>query len=240
LAAEMGACTSGDREAEIERSKQRIENENAEAVKATGMATAEVQEVREIFDGIDENLNGRITLKEMRAAAERKAQDSSLNASAINAQVMDQMKEMDLDDDKMIGFVEFAKWYHKSTAQDKLRKEFQAMDTDGDGLVSIDELGAAYEIFGEERQKLFDKVDANKDGKIQFEEFAKIMTQGGSWAAKSPKSIDVNYQSTAQVTQEEAPAAGEGRPEEAPAAGEGKPKAAPAAGKDKALTSSFQ
>ena len=65
----------------------------------------------------------------------------------------------------------------------ELRKAFDNMDTNKDGVVTKDELITLLKSLGEfdtdeAVDELIKVVDLNVDGKVQFEEFVKASTQG--------------------------------------------------------------
>ena len=67
---------------------------------------------------------------------------------------------------------------------EELRKAFGVMDTNGDGVVTKEELKSLLKGLGEDvNDGVVDEMiaiaDDNKDGKIQFEEFVKAATQDG-------------------------------------------------------------
>ena len=78
---------------------------------------------------------------------------------------------------------------------DELKKAFQVMDSNGDGVVTKEELSNLLKGLGEDvTNDIVDEMikiaDENGDGKIQFEEFCKAATEGNLWATKkhSPSS----------------------------------------------------
>ena len=65
----------------------------------------------------------------------------------------------------------------------ELKKAFQVMDSNNDGVVTRDELMALLKGLGEEvTDEVVDEMikiaDDNGDGKIQFEEFCRAATSG--------------------------------------------------------------
>ena len=65
---------------------------------------------------------------------------------------------------------------------DELKKAFAVMDTNGDGVVTKEELKNLLKGLGEDVNdavvdEMISIADDNKDGKIQFEEFVKAATQ---------------------------------------------------------------
>lgn len=72
-----------------------------------------------------------------------------------------------------------------SATRRQLRKYFMAMDEDGSGFISIDELLDPLVALGlaetrEEVKQMFDVVDTDKSNKIEFDEFLAILKGGDS------------------------------------------------------------
>ncbi|KAG2379435.1 hypothetical protein C9374_006552 [Naegleria lovaniensis] len=64
----------------------------------------------------------------------------------------------------------------------ELKEAFSLFDEDGNGSISMEELGNVMEQLAsrpsdEELLHMFKLVDENHDGKIEFEEFVKLWTQ---------------------------------------------------------------
>jgi len=67
-------------------------------------------------------------------------------------------------------------------ADDDLKEAFAKVDTNGDGFISHNELAEAVVVLGAEEvngaavEAMFNEIDANHDGQIDFEEFVQAMT----------------------------------------------------------------
>ena len=66
---------------------------------------------------------------------------------------------------------------------DEYKEAFDGFDVDGNGSIDKEELAQALTKFGYakselECQAMIDAVDISKDGKVQYDEFIKLMTQG--------------------------------------------------------------
>ena len=69
----------------------------------------------------------------------------------------------------------------------ELKKAFEVMDANKDGVVTRDELktllkGLGESVTDEVVDEMIKIADENNDGKIQFEEFVKAATEGNMWA----------------------------------------------------------
>jgi len=69
-----------------------------------------------------------------------------------------------------------------SDSENLIKDQFQALDRDGNGFIDIKELETfimhqGMNIPQEQIQELVEKIDTNQDGKIQFEEFERVMRE---------------------------------------------------------------
>ena len=70
---------------------------------------------------------------------------------------------------------------------DQFRLHFDQLDTDGDGLLSIEELSAFFthemgsHLMEEELHDMIIEFDENKNGKIEFEEFLAMQVMLFLW-----------------------------------------------------------
>ena len=80
-----------------------------------------------------------------------------------------------------------------SSAQaEELKKAFAVMDTNGDGVVTKDELKSLLKGLGEDVNddvvdEMIKMADENGDGKIQFQEFVNAATQEWPWSQSTHK-----------------------------------------------------
>jgi len=136
----------------------------------------EIATAKEIFDALDQDHDGSIDHNDMKKAlsnAGYKLEDDEIKAL---------IKMADADNSGKVSWQEFLKVVEKRPIRRRieasLRKLFQAMDVDGSGYLTKDDLkkllkdaGYANEISDAELGKLIAKVDTSGDGKVSFEEF---------------------------------------------------------------------
>ncbi|KAI4364307.1 hypothetical protein MLD38_020417 [Melastoma candidum] len=67
-----------------------------------------------------------------------------------------------------------------------MREAFNVFDRDGDGFITVEELGLVLASLGmkqgraaEDCRKMITKVDADRDGMVDYEEFRQMMRGGG-------------------------------------------------------------
>ena len=97
------------------------------------------------------------------------------------------MIEFDINGDGTIDFEEFMEMMKKQ-AKDldnsvELKEAFKIFDRDGDGFVDAKELMHVVTLYGdklsqEEAEELLREADQNGDGKLDYNEFVRMMIQG--------------------------------------------------------------
>mmetsp|Transcript_48967 Transcript_48967/g.136224 ORF Transcript_48967/g.136224 Transcript_48967/m.136224 type:complete len:315 (-) Transcript_48967:524-1468(-) len=138
---------------------------------ASTLSAADVQNLRQMFHKIDVDNTGSITFAELAAAV-----DSMGMAECDVRQLMD---HMDTDGDGTINYEEFL----VATAERQLVNNqnniwwaFCEYDTDGNGFITEDELCHIMKDQSREQvKKWLDEYDLNKDGKIDYEEFMRMV-----------------------------------------------------------------
>eukprot|EP01024_Parvocaulis_polyphysoides_P028208 TRINITY_DN25509_c1_g2_i2.p1 TRINITY_DN25509_c1_g2~~TRINITY_DN25509_c1_g2_i2.p1 ORF type:complete len:481 (+),score=100.05 TRINITY_DN25509_c1_g2_i2:147-1589(+) len=148
----------------------------------------EIAGLKELFQSIDDNGDGTITLNELRKAMNNwghKMQDDQLQ------QIMD---SVDVDGDGKIEYNEFvAMTMHVSRLEKEevMAQAFRDFDTDGSGFITQDELANALEKFNltDNVEDLMAGVDKNHDGKIDFQEFVAMLREGNEELQKAGSAI---------------------------------------------------
>jgi Ca2+-binding EF-hand superfamily protein len=142
------------------------------ALQLTG---SEFEAIRDDFIILDQDGDGRITGKEMLEILEGKKEE--------HLDFM--MKLMDADCNGTVEFSEFLEImaflsYNKGLNTRTAAQFFRALDKDGDGHLSVEEIKSFYEMMEcsdekvsskAEIEKLVQSLDTDGDGKINFEEF---------------------------------------------------------------------
>ena len=138
----------------------------------------DIKEEIDLFNSFDENNDGYITKKELRKGLKDLQNKTDKEVEEI-------MASMDTDQNGAINFNEFISATLNSNITndyERILKAFEFFDLDNDGLIDENELKEA--LSG----KTFSKIDVNvfeeaikecdldKDGKINFDEFAQIMS----------------------------------------------------------------
>ena len=143
-----------------------------------------LKEYRKAFQTFDKDNSGGVSKDEMREVM------NSLGVNPSNEELEGMIKEVDLDQNGLIGFEEFADLMHRKEKQDKEQQNqlndevldaFKTFDRDGSGLITRAELLHVMEILGspltqEEVNEMIQEADMDKDGCINYEEFVRMMT----------------------------------------------------------------
>merc|ERR1712179_677856 len=137
-------------------------------------------EFREAFDEFDKDGSGAISSKEllgvMRAMGQNPTEDE------LNNMVMG----VDLDGNGTIEFPEFLEMMEQKATEDDdadtIREAFKIFDRDKDGFISTKELKKVTTMLGqqltkEEVEEFMKEADVDGNGKLDYDEFVKMMLQ---------------------------------------------------------------
>lgn len=139
-------------------------------------------EVRKIFNKFDKNGDGRISVSELEQML------SSLGSKWTTDELKTTMEHIDKNGDGYIDLKQFADFHCNDTAaaaagkDEELRDAFNLYDLDKDGVISPTELHIVLNKLGEkcslsDCQRMISNVDTDGDGKVNFDEFKKMMTR---------------------------------------------------------------
>jgi len=129
----------------------------------------DIQRLQQTFKELDADGNGQITISELSAAVEK----SGLYASSLGSPREGQSK----------------------LTQEDLKRILEAVDVDGDGTISYNELlltTVQRKISAKEERlwMAFSRLDCNRDGKITVDELAAVFGENRAEAEKMIKSVD--------------------------------------------------
>lgn len=141
---------------------------------ARNLPASELQGVKEMFEAIDEDNSGFITVDELREGLRKKGAELALE------EVKNMVDSIDVNGNQKIDYEEFlAATMHlnKLSREEVMHKAFCYFDKDGSGFISKEELSEALKEVGEvvDLDVIMADVDINNDGMIDYEEFCIMM-----------------------------------------------------------------
>ncbi|XP_073387339.1 calmodulin-like protein 3 [Physcomitrium patens] len=150
------------------------------------LVSSKADELTRAFNVFDADKDGRVSTAELRSVL------TSLGGAISEEELVDIMKEVDMDNDGFISLHEFI-GFHKSGARalvtgdevspvpDPMKDAFQTFDKDGDKRISATELQSVLVSLGEkghsleECRQMIGGVDKDGDGHVDFSEFQELM-----------------------------------------------------------------
>lgn len=140
----------------------------------------QIAEYKEAFSMFDKNSDGVITVQEVGTVLR------SLGADPTSQEIESLLNDMDLDRNGTIDFTEFLatmnSFYNsaKEISREEILDIFSIFDRDGDGYITGDEIMELTTILDEnltesEIKNMICEIDLDKDGRIDLEEFKKIL-----------------------------------------------------------------
>lgn len=146
---------------------------------AENLSEEEIKGLKAMFTNIDTDNSGTITYEELRTGLAR------LGSTLSEVEVKQLMEAADVDGNGTIDYIEFitaTMHRHKLEREEHLFKAFQYFDTDRSGFITRDELETAMKEYGmgddATIKEIISEVDADNDGRINYEEFCAMMRSG--------------------------------------------------------------
>ncbi|KAJ9682353.1 hypothetical protein PVL29_018299 [Vitis rotundifolia] len=142
------------------------------------LTAEQIAEFQEAFCLFDKDGDGCITLDELATVIK------SLEHSTTKEELQTMMDEIDVDGNGTIEFGEFlnlmARKMKESEAEEELKEAFKVFDKDQDGYISANELRNVMFNLGEaltdeEAEQMIREADFDGDGKVNYEEFVRMM-----------------------------------------------------------------
>eukprot|EP00416_Gambierdiscus_australes_P035538 CAMPEP_0171094780 /NCGR_PEP_ID=MMETSP0766_2-20121228/42341_1 /TAXON_ID=439317 /ORGANISM="Gambierdiscus australes, Strain CAWD 149" /LENGTH=506 /DNA_ID=CAMNT_0011553493 /DNA_START=19 /DNA_END=1540 /DNA_ORIENTATION=- len=153
------------------RSSSRIKKA-ALSVIAKQLSDEDVQELKGIFQALDQNQDGFLSPAEIR-------EGMAMHNIRMPHDLEGILRGLDTDGSGRIDYTEFlastltAKEYLK---EDVMRAAFHVFDQDGNGSITGDELAQVLKLIDPELQgQMMGEADLDGDGKISYEEFCKML-----------------------------------------------------------------
>ncbi|EAN33001.1 EF hand family protein [Theileria parva strain Muguga] len=145
---------------------------------ADQLSEEQIAEFKEAFALFDKDGDGSITSKELGTIMR------SLGQNPTEAELQDMINEIDANSNGSIDFPEFltlmARKMKECDTEEELIQAFKVFDRDGNGFISAQELRHVMTNLGErltdeEVDEMLREADVDGDGKINYEEFVKLM-----------------------------------------------------------------
>ncbi|KAL6650950.1 hypothetical protein ACP70R_009875 [Stipagrostis hirtigluma subsp. patula] len=163
---------------------------------------ADAAELARVFELFDRDGGGRITREELEDSL------AKLGMPVPGDELASMIARIDANGDGCVDVEEFGELYRsimagddskaggeggrggegeeEGEADEDMREAFRVFDANGDGYITVDELGAVLASLGlkqgrtaEECRRMIGRVDRDGDGRVDFHEFVQMMRAGG-------------------------------------------------------------
>ncbi|EFJ14562.1 hypothetical protein SELMODRAFT_413463 [Selaginella moellendorffii] len=143
-----------------------------------GLTEEQLREFRDAFSLFDKDGDGSITTKELGIVMR------SLGQNPSDTELLDMINEVDVDGNGTIDWTEFlvlmARKMKDADAEEDLKEAFTVLDRNRDGFITEIELKHVMHQLGEsftdeEIADMVREADTDKDGKVSYPEFVKIV-----------------------------------------------------------------
>ncbi|GAB2300416.1 Calcium-dependent protein kinase 19 [Dionaea muscipula] len=155
---------------------------------AENLSEEEIVGLKEMFNNMDTDRSGTITLEELKVGLER------LGSNLSEGEIQQLMDATDVDKNGTIDYIEFitaTMHRHRLEKEENLFKAFQFFDKDNSGFITRDELRQAMTQYqmGDEAtiDEIINDVDTDKDGRINYQEFVDMMRKDNTTASGESK-----------------------------------------------------
>ena len=146
------------------------------------LSPAEIQGLNTIFERLDADKDGVITVEELRDGLS----NWGVKNENLETEVEKLMLNLDMDSSGSIDLEEFMSATMslcQLETEGHLMQAFTQIDTDGNGVITREELGDALKKFGlleseHSIDEVLDEVDENRDGFIDYNEFVASLRKG--------------------------------------------------------------
>ncbi|KOM46654.1 hypothetical protein LR48_Vigan07g035800 [Vigna angularis] len=143
------------------------------------LSEEEIMGLKQMFKGMDTDNSGTITIEELKQGLAKQG------TKLTEQEVKQLMEAADADGNGTIDYDEFitaTMHMNRMNKEDHLYTAFQYFDKDNSGYITIEELEQALIEFnmhdGRDIKDIISEVDADNDGRINYDEFAAMMNKG--------------------------------------------------------------
>ena len=140
---------------------------------ASRLSEQEIKKIKAVFESIDIDNDGKLSLEEMKKAV-------SLSDGMKLENIEQIFKSIDTDNSGNIEYTEFISASIEKSVylnEEKLKEAFKLFDSDNSGKISRAEIEKVLHVEknSKEIETIMNKHDKNKDGEIDFQEFLELM-----------------------------------------------------------------
>ncbi|KAI8368535.1 calmodulin [Blakeslea trispora] len=141
----------------------------------TSLTKDMLADCEDAFKLFDHNNDGAIDASELGSVM------TSLGLDPTKEEVNDMINNFDIDHSGKIEYREFLDIMTQFKDKDELVDAFRVFDKNNDGYITLDELRSVMKHLGQsandlELDKMIEEADVDGDGRIDYKEFAKIMS----------------------------------------------------------------
>ncbi|WVY90685.1 hypothetical protein V8G54_036199 [Vigna mungo] len=143
------------------------------------LSEEEIMGLKQMFKGMDTDNSGTITIEELKQGLAKQG------TKLTEQEVKQLMEAADADGNGTIDYDEFitaTMHMNRMNKEDHLYTAFQYFDKDNSGYITIEELEQALIEFnmhdGRDIKDIISEIDADNDGRINYDEFAAMMNKG--------------------------------------------------------------
>ncbi|XP_047329635.1 calcium-dependent protein kinase 34-like [Impatiens glandulifera] len=152
------------------------------------LSEEEIMGLKQMFKGMDTDNSGTITLEELKQGLAKQGTKLS------EYEVKQLMEAADADGNGTIDYDEFitaTMHLNRMDREEHIYTAFQYFDKDNSGYITIEELEQALREFGmndnKDIKEIISEVDADHDGRINYDEFVAMMRKGNPEVTQNPK-----------------------------------------------------
>lgn len=146
---------------------------------ASCLSEEEIMGLKQMFKGMDTDNSGTITIEELKQGLAKQGTKLS------ETEVKQLMEAADADGNGIIDYDEFitaTMHMNRLNREEHVYTAFQFFDKDNSGYITIEELEQALHEYnmhdGRDIKEIISEVDADNDGRINYDEFVAMMSKG--------------------------------------------------------------
>ncbi|KAK7276654.1 hypothetical protein RIF29_17798 [Crotalaria pallida] len=155
------------------------------------LSEEEIMGLKQMFKGMDTDNSGTITIEELKQGLAKQG------TKLTEQEVKQLMEAADADGNGTIDYDEFITatvHMNRMNREEHVYTAFQYFDKDNSGYITVEELEQALHEYnmhdGRDIKEIISEVDADNDGRINYDEFVAMMSKGHTEASNTRKRRD--------------------------------------------------